>query len=106
MLPLLEISSRLPWRVRLHMIIKLLARELALANFLLVFVRRDAVFFDAIAMAVFNGLGDIGSVGGFVAMPWFDGIIRILVFMRRIQGGPRGGSGGRRGSGVIEGCGA
>jgi hypothetical protein len=29
-------------------------------------VRRDAVFADAIAMAVFNGLGDVGGVGGFV----------------------------------------
>lgn len=69
MLPLLEITSRLPWRVSLHMVIKLLVRELALANFVLVLVRRDAVFFDAIAMAVFNGLGDIGGVGGFVPMP-------------------------------------
>ena len=93
MLPLLEITSRLPWRVRLHMIIKLFARELALANFVLVLVRRDAVFFDAITMAVFNGLGDVGGVGGFVAMPWFDGIMRILVVIRRIQGGPRDGGG-------------
>lgn len=50
----------------LHMIVKFFAREFALANFVLVLVRRDAVFVDAIAMAVFNGLGDVGGVGGFV----------------------------------------
>jgi hypothetical protein len=55
--------------MRLHMIIKLLIRKLPLANFVLVFVRGDAVFFDAIAMAVFDGLGDVGGVGGFVAVP-------------------------------------
>jgi hypothetical protein len=60
--------------MRLQMIIKLLARELALANFVLVLVRCDAVFVDAIAMAVFNGLGDVGGVVGFVAVPWLVGI--------------------------------
>jgi hypothetical protein len=55
--------------MRLHMIIKLLARELALANSVLVLVRRHAVFFDAIAMAVFNGLGDVVGVAGFVVEP-------------------------------------
>ena len=94
-LPLLEITPRLPRRMRLHMIIKLLARELALANFVLVIVRRDAVFVDAIAMAVFNGLGDVGGGGGFVAVHWLGGI-------RRMRGGRRGGGGG----GVVEGCGA
>jgi hypothetical protein len=86
--------------MRLHVIIKLLARELALANFVLVFVRRDAVFVDAIAMAVFNGLGDVGGVGGFVAVPWLGGV-------RRIRGGRgRRGGGGGGGGGVVEGCGA
>jgi hypothetical protein len=56
------------------MVIKLLARELALADFLLVLVRRNAVFGDAITMAVFNGLGDVRGVGGFVAVPWLAGI--------------------------------
>ena len=63
--------------MRLHMIIKLLARKLALTNFFLVLVRRDAVLIDAIAMAVFNGLGDIGGVGGFVAMSWLGSLGRI-----------------------------
>ena len=95
-LPRLEITSRLPRRMHLHMVIELLARELALANFVLVLVRRDAVFFDAIAMAVFDGLGDVGGVGGrSVAVPWLGGI-------RRIRGGGRGGGGGA----VVDGCGA
>ncbi len=73
-------------------------------------MRRDAVFVDAVAMAVFNRLGCVGGVGGFVTVPWFGGI-------RRIWGGPRGGggcggsssgSGGGGGGvgGVVEGCGA
>jgi hypothetical protein len=53
----------------LHMIIKLLARELTLADFALVLVRRNAVFANGIAMAIFNGFGDVGGVGGFVAVP-------------------------------------
>ena len=69
MLTLLEIASRVPRRMLLHMIIKLLARELTLADFVLILVRRDAVFADGIAMAVFNGFGDVGGVGGFVAVP-------------------------------------
>lgn len=73
--------------MRLHMIIKFLIRERALANFVLVLVRGDAVFFDAIAMAIFNGFGDVGGVGGFVAVPWLGGI-------RRMRGGLRGGGGG------------
>jgi hypothetical protein len=82
--------------MRLHMIIKLFIRELALANFILVLVRRDAVFLDAIAMAVFNRLGGVGTVGGFMAVRWLGGGIR----------GFRGGrSGGGVGS-VVEGCGA
>jgi hypothetical protein len=84
--------------MRLLMIIKLLARELALANFVLVLSRRDTVFVDAIAMAVFNGLGDVGGGGGFVAVPWLGG-------MRRIRGG-RGSRRGGGGGGVVEGCGA
>jgi uncharacterized membrane protein YgcG len=96
-LPLLKITSRLPRRMCLLMIIKLLARELALADFVLVLVRRDTVFVDAIAMAVFDGLGDVGDVGGFVEVPWMGGI-------RRSRGG-RGGRGGG-GGGVVEGCGA
>lgn len=78
--------------MHLHMIIKLLARELALADFVLVLVRCDAVFADGITMAVFNGLGGVGGVGGFVAVPWLGGIRR------------RGGRGGGGGGGVVEGC--
>jgi hypothetical protein len=63
--------------MRLLMIIKLLARELALADFILVFVRRDAVFGDGIAVAIFNGLGGFGAVGGFVADLWLGGSERI-----------------------------
>jgi hypothetical protein len=62
--------------MRLLMIIKLLARELALADFVLVLVRRDTVFVDAIAVAVFNGLGDVGDVGIFGEVPWLGGIRR------------------------------
>lgn len=76
-LSLLKITSRLPWRMLLHMIIKLLARELALTDFVLVLMRRDAMFFDGIAMAVFNGLGHVRGVGGFVAVPRLGGIRRI-----------------------------
>ena len=75
-LPLhLEVTSRLPGRMHLLMIVKLLARELALADFVLVLVRGDAVFGDAVAVAVFHGLGDVGGVLGFVAMPWSAGIV-------------------------------
>ena len=73
----------------LHMIVKFFAREFALANFVLVLVCRDAVFVDAIAMAVFNGFGDIGGVGGFVAVAWLGGIWSLL--------GGRGGGRGWRG---------
>lgn len=59
------------------MVIKLLARELALANFLLVLMRGDAVFLDGIAMAIFNGLGDVFDVGIFEAVPWLGGSRRI-----------------------------
>jgi hypothetical protein len=105
---LLEITSRLARRVRQLVIIKLLAREFALADFVLVFVRRDAVLCDAITMAVFDRLGDVGSVGRFVAVPWFGGI-------RRVRGGRRGlrsrrcgrrGGGRCGGGGVVECCGA
>jgi hypothetical protein len=107
---LLEITSRLARRVRQLVIIKLFAREFALADFVLVFVRRDAVLCDAITMAVFDRLGDVGSVGRFVAVPWFGGI-------RRVRGGRRGsrsrgcgcgcGGGGLcGGGGVVECCGA
>jgi hypothetical protein len=92
--------------MRLHMIIKLLFRELPLAYFVLIFMRCDAVFVDAIAMAVFHGLGDVGGVGGFVTVPWLCGF-------RRMRGGWRGGGSGRRrrgggggGCGVVEGCSA
>jgi len=75
-LPLhLEVTSRLPWRVHLLMIVKLLARKLALADFVLVLVRGDAMLGDAVAVAVFHGLGDVGGVLGFVAMPWSRGIM-------------------------------
>jgi hypothetical protein len=67
---LLEIASRLPRRMHLHMIIEFLFAKLALADFVLILVRRDAVFSDCIAMAVFDRLGDIGGVGRFVAVPW------------------------------------
>ena len=81
--------------MRLQVVIELLARELALAHFILILVRCDAVFSDAIAMAVFNGLGDVGSgLCGFVAVHWLCG------------GGWRGRGGGGRGRGVVESCGA
>lgn len=73
MLLLLEITSRLSRRMLLHMVIKLLTRELALADFVLVLVRCDAVFVDSVAMAVFDGLGDVRGVGGFAAMPYSAG---------------------------------
>jgi hypothetical protein len=56
--------------MHLHMIIEFLFAKLALADFVLILVRRDAVFSDCIAMAVFDRLGDIGGVGRFVAVPW------------------------------------
>jgi hypothetical protein len=69
-------------------------------------MRCDAVFIDAIAMAVFHGLGNVGGVGGFVTVPWLCGF-------RRMRGGRRdGGSGGRwrggggGGCGVVESCSA
>jgi hypothetical protein len=60
----------------LHMIIKLLAREFALTDFVLVLVRRDAVFQYGVAVAVFHGLGDVIGVFGCVAVAWFVGIRR------------------------------
>ena len=67
---LLEIASRLPRRMHLHVVIEFLLGKLALADFVLILVRRDAVFSDCIAMAVFDRLGDIGGVGRLVAVPW------------------------------------
>ena len=67
---LLEIASRLPRRMHLHMIIEFLLGKLSLADLVLILVRGDAVFSDCIAMAVFDGLGDIGGVGRLVAVPW------------------------------------
>lgn len=61
--------------MHLLVVVKLLTRELALANFVLVFVRGDAVFGDAVAVAVFHGLGDVGGVLGFVAMAWLGAIV-------------------------------
>jgi hypothetical protein len=58
----------------LHMIIKLLARELALADSVLVLVRRNAVFQDCVAVPIFDGLGDVVRVFGFVAVAWLGGI--------------------------------
>jgi hypothetical protein len=58
----------------LHMIIKLFAREFALADSVLVLVRRNAVFQDRVAVPVFDGLGDVVCVLGFVAVAWFGGI--------------------------------
>jgi hypothetical protein len=54
---LLEITPRFSRRMRLNMIIKLLARELALADFSLVPMRRNAMLLNCIAMAIFDGLG-------------------------------------------------
>jgi hypothetical protein len=56
--------------MHLHMVIEFLLGKLALADFVLILVRRNAVFGDCIAMAVFDGLGDIGGVGCLVAVPW------------------------------------
>lgn len=93
--------------MRLHMVIKLLARELALSDFVLVLVRSDAVFLDSISMTVFNGLGNVRGVSSFVAVPRLGGIGRI----RGGRGGRRGGRfwrgcGGRGVGGVVESCGA
>ena len=91
-LPLhLKVTSRLPRRMHLLMVVKLLARELALANFVLVLVRGDAVFGDAVAVAVFHGLGNVGGILGFVAMPWL-GVIRS--FRGRCRRWGLGGRGG------------
>jgi hypothetical protein len=68
--------------MHLHMVIKFLARELALSDSVLVLVRGDAVFLNGIAMTVFNRLGYIRGVGGFMAVPWLGGF-------RRIRGGRR-----------------
>lgn len=54
---LLKIAPRLTRRMRLYMIIKLLARELALADFSLILVCRNAMLLNRIAVAIFNGLG-------------------------------------------------
>lgn len=54
----------------LLVIIKLLARELARADFHLVLMRRSAMLHDRIAMAIFNGLGHVRGVGCFVAVAW------------------------------------
>jgi hypothetical protein len=68
-------------------------------------VRCDAVFTDAIAVAVFNGLGNVGGVSRFVAVPWLGGIrfggIRLGGLGRFWRSGGGGGVGG-----VVEGCGA
>ena len=85
---LLKISARLPRRMLQVIIDKLLAREFARADLSLVLMRCDAVFSDGIAMTVFNRFGDIGGVGGFVAVAWLGGIWSFL-----------GGRGGRRGRG-------
>jgi len=75
-LPLhLEVTSRLPRRMHLLVVVKLLARKLALADFVLVLVRGDAVFGDAVAVAVFYGLGHVRGVLGFVAVPRSAGIM-------------------------------
>jgi hypothetical protein len=92
----------------LHMIIKILARELAFAHFILVLVRRNAVFFDSITVAVFNGLGDIGGVVRFVALARFcsiGGIRGGRVGRRGFRDGGRRGWRGSGGGGVVEGCG-
>lgn len=68
----------------LLMVIKLLARELACADFHLVLMRRDAMLRDRIAVAVFNGLGDVGGVGCFVAVAWLG---CIWGFVRGCGGG-------------------
>ena len=56
--------------MHLHMVIEFLLGKLALTDFVLVLVCRDAVLSDCVAMAVFDGLGDIGGVGCLVAVPW------------------------------------
>jgi hypothetical protein len=50
------------------MVIKLLSRKLAHTQLLLILARRNAVLVDCIAVAVFDGLGDVGGVFGFVAV--------------------------------------
>lgn len=94
--------------MHLLMIIELLARELALANFVLILMRGDAVFGDAVAVAVFHGLGHVGGVLRFVAMPWSGGIRSFRGRCRcwRLRGRGGGGGGSRWVGGVVEGCGA
>jgi hypothetical protein len=93
----------------LHMVIKLLARELALADFVLVLVRRNAVLGDTIAMTIFNRFGDVVGIGGFVAVPWLCGIWGCLGGWSGGRSGRRSG-GRRRGGGgiggIVDGCSA
>jgi hypothetical protein len=103
---LLEIAFRLPRRMRLHMIIKLLLREFPLTHCILIFMCCDAVFVDAIAMAVFHGLGDVGGVGGFVTVPWLCGFRRMRGDWRGGGSGGRWRCGGGGGCGVVESCSA
>lgn len=69
----------------LHMIIKLFARELPLADLVLIFVRRNAVFGDRIAVTVINRLRNVRCVGRFVTMAWksrFRGIMGGRIWRR------------------------
>lgn len=56
--------------MHLHMVIEFLVGKYALADFVLVLVCRNTVLSDCIAMAVLDGLGNIGGVGCLVAVPW------------------------------------
>lgn len=40
-------------------------------GFVLILVRRGAVFLDGVAVATLNGLGNVVGVFGFVAVSWF-----------------------------------
>lgn len=55
--------------MRLEMVIKLLMRELAHTHLILVLMRRNAMLLNRVAMAVFHGLGLVGGVVCFVAVP-------------------------------------
>jgi hypothetical protein len=79
------------------MIIELLAREFAHAELVLVLSRRNAVLADCIAVAIFNRLGYVRGVLGFMAVARFgDCVVRRGQTSRRRFGRGRGRRSARR----------
>jgi hypothetical protein len=70
------------------MVVKLLARELALADFVLVLARRNAVFLDGVTVAIFHGLRDVLCVFSCAA------VARFVVVWTGGRGLRRGGGSG------------